>query len=605
MIRPHTLSLHTRFALGIGAVLLPFLLAAVVGQFYLLPRLVGPLEEIVFEVTEEMRPVVALEIALLESRHAGRGYLMRNSPAARDAFEASLRRVAEALVAASPERYAAQEERAILRAVGVEWNGARGLGEALLRLADPAGKTVAMRDTEQFEAHLDRAVKLLGRLQEQFGREIDEERVKAQAAKREATFFTVAILAVALVVALGAGALLARHVLGSVDALQRASRRLGAGELSARVALDRNDEIGELARGFDAMAEQIEQHEHALEERNSRLSALNQIAVAITSSSSLRDMLEQIMRSGIDLTGVKASCIAFYDAATGHFTEWVTQGLSEHFVSNISFRPGGLADETFTRGSHVVSNDLPETRHKLSRLAREEGLRSFVCLPLTSRERHLGVIYFYRSDSDTFPPAEIELLTIFASLAAQAIENARLYAEVQERAITDALTGLFNRREFRRRLNEEMGRARRFRRPLSLLMLDIDHFKAVNDTHGHPAGDEVLRVIAARVRASLRPTDHVARYGGEEFIVMQPETTPDGALATAERIRAAIAGTAVPIGLDRAVSATISVGTASFPDNADTEEELIAAADRALYAAKESGRNRVCRPAKRSEADAR
>ena len=135
----------------------------------------------------------------------------------------------------------------------------------------------------------------------------------------------------------------------------------------------------------------------------------------------------------------------FYDQGTQRFKEWVTQGLSEHFVQNMVFHPGGLADEAFTTGAYILSNDRPATSHKLSKLAHEEGLRSFICLPLTSHDR-LGVVYFYRTDRDTFTAEEIELLTTFASLAAGAIENARLHEHLAGEARTDALTTLYNRR---------------------------------------------------------------------------------------------------------------------------------------------------------------
>ena len=592
--RPPRLSLRARFALGLAAVLLPFLLAAGVGQFYLLPRLLGPLEAIVYEIAEEMRPVATLELALLNTHHASHNYLIRGDPAVRVAFERSNRRVEEAFEAASLDRFHAEEERAILRAARAEWEQARRLADALLRLPDPAANAAA-RDMERFEAHVDRAAGLLGQMQESFSREIGEERVRAQAAKRQATLLTAAVLAAALGIVLTAGTLLGRYVLGSVDALRRAARRLEEGDLAARVALEGNDELGELALAFNAMAEKIERHERSLEERSLRLSALNQIAVAITSSLSLQNILDEIMRRGIALTGAKAACIAFYDEAARRFTNWVTQGLTEHFVGNIAFRPDGLADEAFTSGFHILSNDRPETEYKLSRLIREEGLRCFICLPLTSHDRRLGVIYVYRADRDTFTPVEFELLATFASLAAQAIENARLYDQVQDQARTDALTGLYNRREFDRRLKEELERSRRYTHLFSLLMLDIDHFKVVNDTYGHPAGDEVLRALAARIRGQVRPVDQVARYGGEEFTVILPETGGAGALAFAERLCAAIA--AVPFALDagRSIHLTASIGVASFPQDGETERDLIAAADHALYGAKQSGRNRVRR----------
>ncbi len=342
-----------------------------------------------------------------------------------------------------------------------------------------------------------------------------------------------------------------------------------------------------------------------------QLAALNRMAVAVTSSLDLKEVLDRIMRLGIGLTASKASCIAFYDRETQRFKEWVTQGLSEHFVKNMSFRPGGLADEAFTTtitttttvGTYILSNDRPETQHKLSELAHDEGLKSFICLPLTSHANRLGVIYFYRSDRDTFTPDEIELLTTCAHLAAEAIENARLYDQTKEQARTDALTGLYNRREFGLRLAEEHRRAARYAKPYALMMLDIDHFKQTNDTYGHPAGDAVLKTLADILRKQLRDVDLAARYGGEEFVVVFPEISGEAAKKVAERVRRAVAATPFRLPDGREISVTVSIGVSCYPKCADTPQGVVERADQALYAAKEAGRNRVvmsveARPAK-------
>ena len=182
-----------------------------------------------------------------------------------------------------------------------------------------------------------------------------------------------------------------------------------------------------------------------------------------------------------------------------------------------------------------------------------------------------------------------------AALTAQSAENAHLYAKMQEQARTDPLTGLSNRGEFQRRLKEEEERSRRYNRSFSLLILDIDHFKTINDSYGHQAGDEVLRALAARLREQSRPVDHAARYGGDELVVILPETTNEGALVLAERLRTAVADSVVPITEGRTISFTISIGVATFPADAGSETALIAAADKALYAAKQGGRNRISR----------
>jgi two-component system, cell cycle response regulator len=166
--------------------------------------------------------------------------------------------------------------------------------------------------------------------------------------------------------------------------------------------------------------------------------------------------------------------------------------------------------------------------------------------------------------------------------------------ELEELSVRDDLTGLFNRREFSRRLYEqEIPRARRYERPVSLLILDLDNLKAVNDEHGHPAGDEALRLLARSITDRVRPVDTVARYGGDEFVVMAPETDAPEALAMAERIRDTVASGPVRLPFGKYSGLSVSIGIATFPADADTAEDLVRVADGALYQAKSSGRDQV------------
>lgn len=366
-----------------------------------------------------------------------------------------------------------------------------------------------------------------------------------------------------------------------------ATRSIAAGAYDKRVLISSHDEIGELADTFNRMAA-------AIGDKTSRIAALNEIAIQITSIHSLRELLDEIMRRGMQLTGAQAACVAFYNEEKRSFEEWITQGLSDHFVRNMNFRPGGLADETFLAATHILSNDRPETRHKLSRLTHEEGIVSFVCLPLTSRTNRLGVIYFYRKDRDYFLPDEIETLNTFAHLAAGAIESARLHERTQDLAVTDKLTGLRNRRLFDQRLLDEIAHATRNARPLSLLMIDIDDFKRINDTHGHVGGDRVLQSLGHVLSGQLWKVDLAARYGGEEFAVILPQTDFRAATNVAERIRRSIEQTTIPMPDKHSIGVTISVGVACFPRCGENPESLVEHADQALYTAKKEGKNRVC-----------
>ncbi len=408
-----------------------------------------------------------------------------------------------------------------------------------------------------------------------------------QVFSKHLAYMHVTVLVLSLLLAI-IGMIMARYVvILPLHRLIEATRSIAAGAYDRRVTVSSHDEIGELAGTFNRMAQ-------AVGDKTSRVEALNEVAVQITSVQPLRELLDEIMRRGMLLTGAQATCIAFYHEESRRFDEWITQGLSDHFIKNMSFRSSGLADETFSAATHVLSNDRPETRHKLSRLTHEEGIQSFVCMPLTSHANRMGVVYFYRKDRDYFLSDEVEILTTFAHLAAGAIENARLHERTQDLAVTDKLTGLRNRRLFDDRLAEEIQRAARYAKPLSLLLFDIDDFKRVNDTYGHPAGDLVLQSLGQFFPGQLRQVDLAARYGGEEFTIILPETDFVGAKLVAERIRRSVAKSPIKLPDGREISLTVSVGVACFPVCGDTVRTIIEHADQALYTAKQEGKNRVC-----------
>jgi diguanylate cyclase (GGDEF)-like protein len=186
---------------------------------------------------------------------------------------------------------------------------------------------------------------------------------------------------------------------------------------------------------------------------------------------------------------------------------------------------------------------------------------------------------------------EIEQLAIAFNSMAQKLEQSQ--TDLRNLAILDGLTGVYNRREFNLQLKAELERSERYQHACSLIMMDIDYFKKLNDTHGHQGGDEALRVVAALLKREVRPTDRVARYGGEEFAIILPETTGEKALGVAERLRGTIAIAPISISEDMIINVTVSMGVATFPTDATSEEKLLSLADQALYSAKKSGRNRV------------
>lgn len=262
-------------------------------------------------------------------------------------------------------------------------------------------------------------------------------------------------------------------------------------------------------------------------------------------------------------------------------------------LSGIGFRVASM----IRRQQPICIDDLEKEPGLVQNLLPNlpESLRSVMIAPLLDKNAPLGMLTLTSSRPGVFTNADLRLLLSIAATTAVALQNARLHAEVQRLAVTDSLTGLHNRRGFFVLGRRELERARRFGRPLAVIMVDIDHFKEINDTLGHAAGDQVLRTLAERLRGALREVDIVGRYGGDEFIVLLPEAGPEMAVSVAERLREKLAD---PIKLSPSeggtpLRLTASMGVANTRPQDSNLKGLINQADLAAYKAKRNGRNRV------------
>ncbi len=217
---------------------------------------------------------------------------------------------------------------------------------------------------------------------------------------------------------------------------------------------------------------------------------------------------------------------------------------------------------------------------------------SALMLPLVYGGEALGAVVFASGEQDALAPREVDCLSVLGNQAAVSLKNAVFHEEIKRKSVTDGLTGLYNHRHFKELLGGELRRFSRAGKPFSLLFIDIDLFKKINDTFGHPAGDAVLRGAAGLIREALREIDVPARYGGEEFAVLLLDTDAEGAFRMAERLRTKIMDAEFP---DRGmkITITVSIGLASCPTDGETAEKLIDRADRALYRAKAGGRNQT------------
>ena len=213
--------------------------------------------------------------------------------------------------------------------------------------------------------------------------------------------------------------------------------------------------------------------------------------------------------------------------------------------------------------------------------------------PVMAHTVDRGVFIITHSEPFDFDQQLMDEIRILSNNLGEAMQNLRYRIRLQELAETDGLTGVYNRRYFQERLDQELMRANRYKRPMSLILFDIDHFKKFNDSYGHLVGDAVLRELARVVGGRLRNIDILARYGGEEFIIILPETPKEGAAELSERLRAMVESHPFPYNGGQPLTVTISMGVGAFPEVKE-KEALIKATDDALYRAKEGGRNKVC-----------
>jgi diguanylate cyclase (GGDEF)-like protein len=244
---------------------------------------------------------------------------------------------------------------------------------------------------------------------------------------------------------------------------------------------------------------------------------------------------------------------------------------------------GGALNSESTAIDNNVQCDTSES------LFRET--RSHMCIPLVSFRQRLGLLVLSSAHANAFHDSDRQSLESVADMCATAIQNARHVDRVRQLAYIDGLTGIFNRRFFELRIGEEIERAKRFNTGMAVIIIDIDHFKRLNDEFGHLLGDEVLRQVSSIFSQHLRKIDVVCRFGGEEFVVVVSQTTPDHAVTVAEKLRTVVSEWQFP-GVPRPVY--ISAGVATFPEQGTERDQLVKAADSALYIAKQTGRNKVC-----------
>ena len=393
-------------------------------------------------------------------------------------------------------------------------------------------------------------------------------------------FVAILFLAGFVVLAVAFAVLASRWLQSQLFGFLEAARRLGGGDFSASVPTHGNDEFAALGAEFNRMSAQLRDRLVDLEREQARVRrAIRNIGDAFASNLDRSGLLELALKTAMEATGADRGRINARETPDVPLTEVAHLGLLD-----------GLGDLVARAERDALDGDG---------IGRADSDRLFAASaalgPMTTGGPAHGVITVLRPDR-AFSEDDLALLRTLTVRATLALDNVQEHIDAQRQAITDDLTGLTTHGHFQELLSTEMEEVRRYTYPVGLVMLDLDNFKSINDHHGHQQGDRVLRRVARILRDTKRDVDVAARYGGEELALILPHTDLDGTYVIAERVREAIEAAEIPVvNGDGVLRVTASLGVAATTDG--QKNELIAAADAALYAAKREGKNRTVRAA--------
>ena len=330
--------------------------------------------------------------------------------------------------------------------------------------------------------------------------------------------------------------------------------------------------------------------------QHQELTIFHDVAKALTSSLDLDSILQTIMEKMAEYFRPDTWSLLMVDEEREELYFAIAVGSASEALKNVRLKVGeGIAGWVAKHGEQLVVPDVmndPRFAKRIDDVTKWET-RSIICVPLRSKHRVLGVIQLVNVTPEHFNDQEVFFLQSLCDYAAIAIENARSVEKIQELTITDDCTGLYNARHLYKTLETEVYRSSRFGYEFSVVFIDLDHFKQVNDTHGHLVGSKLLAEIGYLVKAQLRLIDFAFRYGGDEFVVLLPQTGKDQALNVAKRLRDTLRTSIFckEEGLNLNVRA--SMGMATYPHDAKTPHDIIRQADEMMYLVKNTTRDNI------------
>jgi diguanylate cyclase (GGDEF)-like protein len=403
-----------------------------------------------------------------------------------------------------------------------------------------------------------------------------------------------ALLIPAVLLAAAVGWLLASSVVAPVDRAAWVARAVASGDLDQTLEPTGGRELADLAGALNMMSAELRERLEQLEQNRDQLRrSLSRLGQTLSSSLDLDRTLAVVVETAIETLGADRGMLWLFTPERDALYVKVGRRVGKDVMRLPT--GAGVAGHVARVG---VALRLPADADSVPNPSDEEPVALHqLAVPMVGRGRVLGVLTILGDDPDRpFSQDDLDTLRSFAAQASVAMENVMLHQEAQRLSVTDPLTGLWNFRYFQLQADRELESAARFERPLSLLIIDLDHFKTVNDRFGHQVGDDVLVEVARRIQAATRVPDVVARYGGEEFVVLLPGTDAQGAVATAERIRQAVGASKIAITTAQDIApmaVTCSIGVSEHPAHGTTVAGLLRSADAAMYQAKTQGRDRV------------
>src|SRR6266403_1364955 len=322
----------------------------------------------------------------------------------------------------------------------------------------------------------------------------------------------------------------------------------------------------------------------------------NDVAKALTSSLNLDSILQTIMDKMAEFFRPDTWSLLMVDEQKDELYFAIAVGDAAETLKTVRLKVGeGIAGWVARHGESLIVPDVyndPRFSKRIDEMTKWKT-RSIICVPLQSKHRVLGVIQLINCAMESFGEQEMFFLHALCDYAAIAIDNARAVEKIQELTITDDCTGLYNARHLYKTLEAEVYRSQRFNYEFSVVFLDLDHFKQVNDVHGHLIGSRLLNEIGYRIKACLRLIDYAFRYGGDEFVVLLPQTSKEQGLVVAKRLREMIRGTSFEMEGNVSLTIKTSMGLATFPEDAKSAHEIIRQADEMMYMVKNNNRDSI------------